>query len=67
MMRELTAKDFEKAVRNPHFDRLMTKVEVPISKEDWASICELAKLSNVRPEIIIQNCLSEFADEIREE
>jgi len=67
MMRELTAKDFEKAVRNPHFDRLMTKVEVPISKEDWASICELAKLNDVRPEIIIQNCLSEFAEEIRED
>jgi len=36
MMRELTAKDFERAVRNPHFDKLMIKVEVAITKEDWA-------------------------------
>jgi hypothetical protein len=66
MMRELTAKDFERAVRNPHFDKLMIKVEVPVSKEDWATLSELAKINEVRPEIILQNCIAEFAEEVRE-
>ena len=67
MMRELTAKDFERAVKNPHFDKLMTKVEIPISKEDWATICQVAKINEVRPEIILQSCLADFAEEIRED
>ena len=36
MIRELTEKDFEHAVKNPHFEKLMTKVEVAITKDDWA-------------------------------
>ena len=36
MIRELTEKDFERSVKNPHFDKLMTKAEVAITKEDWA-------------------------------
>jgi len=67
MMRELTAKDFERAVKNPHFDKLMTKIEIPISNEDWATICQLAQINEVRPEIILQNCLADFAEEIRED
>jgi hypothetical protein len=67
MMRALTAKDFEKAVKNPYFDKLMTKVEIPVSKEDWATFCELAKINEVRPEVILQHCLADFAEEIREE
>jgi len=67
MMRELTAKDFERAVKNPHFDKLMTKIEIPISKEDFATICQLAKINEVRPEIILQHCLADFAEEIRED
>ena len=67
MMRELTAKDFEKAVKNPYFDKLMTKVEIPIAKEDWDTVCQLAKINEVRPEIILQHCLADFAEEIRED
>jgi len=66
-MRELTAKDFENAVRNPYFDKLMIKVEVPISKKDWDTFCQLAGINDVRPEIILQHCLADFAEEIRED
>ena len=31
--------------KNPHFDKLMTKVEVDITKEDWVIFCEYAKLT----------------------
>jgi len=64
-MRELTASDFERAVKNPHFSKLMIKVEIPVSKEDWATFCQLAKLNEVPPEAILQNCLADFAEEIR--
>jgi hypothetical protein len=67
MMRELTAKDFEKAVRNPYFDKFMTKIEVPVSKEDWSVICQLAKINEVRPEMVLQHCISDFVEEIRDD
>ena len=67
MIRELTEKDFERSVKNPHFGKIMTKVEVAITKEDWATFCEYAKINNVTPELIMQNGLSEWAKELSEE
>ena len=66
MIRELTEKDFERAVRNPHFDKLMVKVEVAIRKEDWATFCEYGKINNVPPELIMRNGLADWAKELRE-
>jgi len=66
MIRELTEKDFDRAVKNPHFDKLMTKVEVAVTKEDWATFCEYAKINNVSPELIMRNGLSDWAKELRE-
>ena len=67
MIRELTEKDFERSVKNPHFDKLMTKVEVAITKEDWATFCECARINNVPPELIMRNGLSHWAKELRED
>jgi len=67
MIRELTEKDFERCVRNPHFGKLMTKVEVSITKDDWATFCEYAKINNVPPELIMRNGLSDWAKELRED
>ena len=67
MTRELTEKDFERAVKNPHFDKLMTKVEIAITKEDWVTFCEYAKINNVPPELIMRNGLSCWAKELRED
>jgi len=47
MIRELTEKDFDRAVKNPHFDKLMIKVEVAITKEDWTTFFEFAKFNDV--------------------
>ena len=65
MMRELTEKDFARGVKNPHFDRLMTRVEVAIRKDDWNTFQTLSKLNGIPPEIIMRNCLADFAQEIR--
>jgi hypothetical protein len=66
MIRELTEQDFERSQRNPHFDKLMTKVEVAITKKDWSTFCDYAKINNVPPELIMRNGLSEWAKELRE-
>ena len=67
MMRELTEQDFAKGVRNPHFNKLMTKVEVAIRKDDWSTFSELSKINGIPPEIIMRNCLADFAEEIRQD
>ena len=67
MMRELTEEDFARGVKNPYFDRLMTKIEIAIRKDDWNTFTELSRLNGIPPEIIMRNCLSDFAKEIREE
>lgn len=67
MMRELTAEDFARAARNPHFDKLMIKIEVPVVREDWDLICKLVEFNDVRPEIILQRCIADFADDLRED
>ena len=67
MIRELTEQDFERAVRNPHFDKLMIKVEVAIKREDWATFCEYGEINGLPPEIIMRNGLSYWAKELRED
>jgi len=66
MIRELTEADFARAVKNPHFDKLMTKVEVAITKEDWATFCEVARINEVPAELIMRNGLADWAKELRE-
>jgi len=67
MMRELTEKDFARGVRNPHYDKIMTKIEVEIRKEDLATFHELSKLNGMSVDMIARNCLADFAEEIRED
>lgn len=45
--------------------RLMTKVEVAMRKDDWNTFLGLGKLNGTPPEIIMRNCLADFAEEIR--
>jgi len=67
MIRELTEKDFARAVKNPHFDKLMTKIEVAITKEDWATFCEIGRINGVPAELIMRNGLADWAKELRED
>ena len=67
MMRELTEKDFARGVQNPHYDKIMTKIEIPITKEDIKTFEELSKLNGYPVELIIRNYLADFAEEIRQE
>ena len=65
-MRELTEADFARGVKNPHFHKIMRKVEVPIKHEDYDYICEVAKMNNVRPEMIMSRCLAQSVKSMKE-
>jgi len=66
MLDELTVEDFARGVKNPYFDKLMTKTEVAIRKEDYATFEEVGKINGVTAEMIMRNCLSEWAVKLRE-
>ena len=66
MIRELTEKDFARGVRNPYFEKLMTKTEVALRKEDYQTFYEVGKINGVPAEMIMRNCLAEWAKKFRE-
>ena len=68
MIKELTEKDFERAVKNPYFDKLCRKVEVVIRHEDYEVFLETAKLNceRVKPEDVMKRCLADYAKILRE-
>ena len=60
-MRELTEKDFAKAVKNPFFDALCLKTEVAVSRESYRIFEEIGKNNGVPAEIIMNRCLEDYA------
>ena len=67
MKAEYTEKDFEKAIKNPYFDKLNIKTEVAIRRETYALFQEIAEQNNVSPEIIMRRCLESYAKRLTEE
>ena len=65
-MRELTVEDFKKARKNPFYEKLNRKVEVGIRHENYAIFEEIAKKRGVRPEMVMQRCLNEYAKILQE-
>ena len=66
MLREITPEEFARGVKNPHFHKLMVKIEVPVRKEDYATFKEWADFQGVPVEIIMRNGLAHWAEELRE-
>ena len=66
MIRELTEEDFARGVRNPYFDKLMTKTEISLRKKDYQLFSEMGSLYGVSAEVMIRNYLGDLADELRE-
>ena len=66
MLREITAEEFAKGIKNPYFHKIMRKVEVPIKHEDYDYICEVAKINNVKPELIMSRCLAQSVRDMKE-
>ena len=66
MIKEITESEFSKGVQNPYFHKIMTKTEVALRKEDYATFDEIGKLNGVPAEMIMRNCLAEWAKKLRE-
>ncbi|MDR1704493.1 MAG: hypothetical protein LBS19_07385 [Clostridiales bacterium] len=65
MIKELTEDDFAKGVKNPFFDKIMTKTEIALRNEDYETFCEVGKMNNVPAEMIMRNCLADWAEKFR--
>jgi len=66
MIKEITEEEFARGVRNPYFEKLMKKTEVAIRKEDYATFCEAGEINGVPAEMIMRNCLADWAERFRE-
>ena len=66
MIREITAEDFARGKKNPYFDKLMKKTEIAIKKEDYEVFCEVGEMNGVPAELIMRNCLTDWAQKMRE-
>ena len=66
MINEITPEEFDRGVKNPYFDKLMTKTEVSLRKEDYSIFCEVGEMNGVPAEMIMRNCLADWAKKLRE-
>ena len=66
MINEITEKEFARGVKNPYFDKLMTKTEIALRKEDYSTFCEVGEINGVPAELIMRNCLADWAEKLRE-
>ena len=66
LIKEITEKDFSRGVKNPYFDKLMIKTEVALRKEDYSTFCEVGEMNGVSAEMIMRNCLADWAKKLRE-
>jgi len=67
MFKEFTEEQIKKAVKNPFFDKICTKVEVPVNHNDYALFKKIAEAYGVTPERIMQTTLAKYARLMREE
>ena len=63
-MRELTAEDFAKGVKNPYFEKLNRKTEVAVKHETYRVFEDIGKNNGVPAEIIMNRCLENYAKKL---
>jgi hypothetical protein len=44
----------------------MTKTEISLSKKDYSTFCEVGEMNGVPAEMIMRNCLADWAQKLRE-
>jgi len=65
-MRELTAEDFKKSIKNPYFHKLNREVETFVRHEDYKIFEEIAEQNGVTPDVIMNRCLTDYAKRLQE-
>ena len=66
MIDEITPDDFARGIKNPYFEKLMIKTEIALKKEDYSTFCEVGEMNGVPAEMIMRNCLADWAKKLRE-
>ncbi|MDR0220371.1 MAG: hypothetical protein LBI54_03075 [Lachnospiraceae bacterium] len=66
MISEISAEDFARGMKNTYFEKLMTKTEIALRKEDYTIFCEVGETNGVPAEMIMRNCLADWAQKFRE-
>ena len=61
MIKELTAADFARGVKNPYFSKLMRKTEIAVEHDVYAIFNEAGEQSGVSAEMIMSRCLADYA------
>lgn len=64
-MNELNEQDFARGVKNPYFNKIMTKTEIALRNEDLSLFQEVGKMNGVPAELIMRNCLADWAEKMR--
>ena len=65
MIKELTAEDFARGIKNPYFDKLMKKTEVAVEHEFYDVFYKIGKQNGVSAEMIMSRCLADYAMELQ--
>jgi len=67
MKAEYTAEDFKGAIKNPYFSKLNKEVLVAVRNEVYQVFAEIAEQNGVKPEIIMNRCLTDYAKILQEQ
>jgi hypothetical protein len=67
MFKEFTEEQIAKAVKNPFFEKICKKVEVPVRHEDYALFEKIAEAYDITPERVMQSALYKYANLMRKE
>ena len=67
MKDEYTAEDFKRGIKNPYFHKLNTEVLVPMRNEVYRVFEEIASQNGVKPEVIMNRCLVDYAKTLQED
>ena len=66
MKAEYTKEDFARAVKNPFFEKLNTKVNVAIRHETYDIYKKIGDINGVEPELLMRQCLEYYAKKLEE-
>jgi hypothetical protein len=66
MKAEYTAEDFKGAIKNPYYHKLNTEIVVAIRHDVFQVFLEVAEQNGVKPETIMNRCLTDYAKILKE-
>jgi len=66
MKDEYTTEDFKRAIKNPFFSKLNKETVIAVRHEIYQVYLEIAEKNGVKPETIMNRCLTDYARILQE-